>query len=364
MELTKFQEAVLIGRGLLEKTGHPNLEAFSENALYCGWGMPTMGKYKTVKEVCALTGLTRKHLYYFHHEKVVRAVAYANYSVEDNDGYKLYDDSAVERLQQIALYYQLGLKRDEIRDIMLAPDYDSNRIDYFKCVAAQGLYDYDTWDDALGDFYDEWDDAMGEYYDAWDDAIGDVYDKVDDLISDASDDMDYSEYSDVWSAMYKEHSDAWSAMYELYSDAWSRTYEDYSACWGGFYEGNKDVDSILADSAKEENQGSENEDETQGNDATTSPNDIADTSGIRPEFKNAMDAYEAFYDEYCDILKQYYDNPTDMTLLTKYTELMTKAIEMDEAFAKWENEDLNNEELKYYLEVNNRVMQKLVDVVG
>jgi DNA-binding transcriptional MerR regulator len=90
--------------------------------------MPAMNKYKTVKEVCALTGLTRKHLYYFHHEKVVRAVAYANYSVEGYDGYKLYDDAAIEKLQQIALYYQLGLKRDEIRDIMLMPDYDSNRI--------------------------------------------------------------------------------------------------------------------------------------------------------------------------------------------------------------------------------------------
>ena len=87
-----------------------------------------MNKYKTVKEVCALTGLTRKHLYYFHHEKVVQAAAYANYSVEGYDGYKLYDDEAVEKLQQIALYYQLGLKRNEIRDIMCAPGYDPNRV--------------------------------------------------------------------------------------------------------------------------------------------------------------------------------------------------------------------------------------------
>ena len=76
-----------------------------------------MRKYKTVKEVCALTGLTGKHLYYFHHEKVVCASAYANYSVAGNDGYKLYDDAAVEKLRQIALYYRLGLKRNEIRDI-------------------------------------------------------------------------------------------------------------------------------------------------------------------------------------------------------------------------------------------------------
>ena len=127
-ELQKLPDLVKIGRILLSECGEPCLEAFSGNALYCGRGMPAMNKYKTVKEVCALTGLTRKHLYYFHHEKVVQAVAYANYSVEGYDGYKLYDDPAIEKLQQIALYYQLGLKRDEIRDIMLSPGYDSNLI--------------------------------------------------------------------------------------------------------------------------------------------------------------------------------------------------------------------------------------------
>lgn len=131
MDLRKFQnylDAALIGSVLLTESSPSLLEAFSGNALYCGRGMRTMNKYKTVKEVCALTRLTRKHLYYFHHEKVVQAVAYANYSVEGYDGYKLYDDPAIEKLQQIALYYQLGLKRDEIRDIMLAPDYDSNLV--------------------------------------------------------------------------------------------------------------------------------------------------------------------------------------------------------------------------------------------
>lgn len=120
----KFCQAPLVGRIFIELETH--LEAFSGNGLYCDRGMPTMNKYRTVKEVCALTGLTRKHLYYFHHEKVVRAVGYANYSVEGNDGYKLYDEAAVEKLQQISLYYQLGLKRNEIRDIMRAPDYDRN----------------------------------------------------------------------------------------------------------------------------------------------------------------------------------------------------------------------------------------------
>ena len=124
----QLHQLIRIGRVLMSEAVAPQLEAFPGNALYCGRGMLPMNKYKTVKEVCDLTGLTRKHLYYFHHAKVVQAVAYANYSVEGNDGYKLYDDAAVEKLQQIALYYQLGLKRDEIRDIMMDPKYDSNLV--------------------------------------------------------------------------------------------------------------------------------------------------------------------------------------------------------------------------------------------
>lgn len=127
-ELQKLLDSVQIGQVLLSECGEPRLEAFSGNAIYSRRGMMTMNKYKAVKEVCDLTGLTRKHLYYFHHENVVRAVAYANYSVEGYNGYKLYDDIAVEKLQQIALYYQLGLKRDEIKEIMLTPNYDSNMI--------------------------------------------------------------------------------------------------------------------------------------------------------------------------------------------------------------------------------------------
>lgn len=121
-----YLDAILAGKVFLQ-TASP-IEAFSGNALYSWRGSKAMNPYKTVKEVCALTGLTRKQLYYFHHENVVRAVAYANYSVEGNDGYKLYDDAAVEKLRQIALYYQLGLKRNEIRDIMLEPDYDRNLV--------------------------------------------------------------------------------------------------------------------------------------------------------------------------------------------------------------------------------------------
>lgn len=86
--------------------------------------------------------------------------------------------------------------------------------------------------------------------------------------------------------------------------------------------------------------------------------------GMRPEFKEAMDAYEAFYKEYCELLKKYTANPTDFSILGQYANMLTKADEVDKAFQKWDESDLNAEELKYYLDVNNRVLKMMVDVAG
>lgn len=85
-------------------------------------------------------------------------------------------------------------------------------------------------------------------------------------------------------------------------------------------------------------------------------------SGLRPEFKEAMDSYEAFYDEYCDFMMKYQENPTDLTLLMEYSKMLIKLAEMDAAFEKWESDDLSTEELAYYLDVSNRVAKKLLDV--
>ena len=87
-------------------------------------------------------------------------------------------------------------------------------------------------------------------------------------------------------------------------------------------------------------------------------------STIRPEFKKAMDAYEEFYDEYCDLMAQYTKNPTDFSLLTKYGNMLSKMTEIDAAFEKWNDADMTTAEAAYYLEVNSRVLQKLAKVMG
>lgn len=127
------------------------------------------------------------------------------------------------------------------------------------------------------------------------------------------------------------------------------------------------IENDLGDTEVEEESVPETEEKTEQEEEPeqTEPEEtIVLINGMRPEFKEAMDAYEDFYKEYCDFFKEYEENPTNLTLIAKYGELMVKAAEMDEAFGKWDEEEMNNAELKYYLDVNNRVMKMLVDVAG
>ena len=83
---------------------------------------------------------------------------------------------------------------------------------------------------------------------------------------------------------------------------------------------------------------------------------------IRPEVKEFLDAYEACMDEYVEFMKKYVNaDPTNLVammgdyykMLDRYTEYAEKIDAMDES-------ELTNAELAYYLEVTNRVSQKLL----
>ena len=88
-------------------------------------------------------------------------------------------------------------------------------------------------------------------------------------------------------------------------------------------------------------------------------------NGMRKEFKDAMDAYEAFYDEYCEFMVMFGQNPTAPQLLLQYGELLGQAAEMDAKFERWnEDEDMNPKETQYFLEVQNRVLIRLNNVAA
>ena len=84
--------------------------------------------------------------------------------------------------------------------------------------------------------------------------------------------------------------------------------------------------------------------------------------GIRKEFKDAMDSYEKFMDEYVAFVKKYNANPTDINLLTDYANYMGKYAEFVKDFEKWESEEMNMAETAYYIDVQARVTKKLLEV--
>lgn len=82
------------------------------------------------------------------------------------------------------------------------------------------------------------------------------------------------------------------------------------------------------------------------------------------DFKQAMDAYEAFFDEYCTFMKKYAENPSDMNLLLQYTAYLTKYAEYMDALDKAGEEPMNEAEEAYFLEVTLRIEKKLLEAEG
>ena len=97
-------------------------------------------------------------------------------------------------------------------------------------------------------------------------------------------------------------------------------------------------------------------------DTSDKPQTQESSGNIRKEFQEAMDSYELFFDEYCTFMKNFKNDPSNTTLLTQYSTIMTQYTETMSKMSAWKNEDLNDEELQYYIEVNDRITQKLLEI--
>ena len=96
----------------------------------------------------------------------------------------------------------------------------------------------------------------------------------------------------------------------------------------------------------------------------TVPETEADrVDGLDPEFKAAMDSYEAFFDEYVEFMIAYKASDDVVSMAGKYTAMMTEYLETMTALQEVDQETLSNEEALYYAEVMLRINQKLLEVV-
>lgn len=76
---------------------------------------------KTVNEVSKLTGVSVRALHYYDTIGLLKPAAVTD------AGYRLYDDTALERLQQILLFRSLEFPLKEIKRILESPDFDRNK---------------------------------------------------------------------------------------------------------------------------------------------------------------------------------------------------------------------------------------------
>lgn len=100
--------------------------------------------------------------------------------------------------------------------------------------------------------------------------------------------------------------------------------------------------------------------ETAQQENTAPAEEAAQAGAIRPELIEFLEAYESFMDEYCEFMENY--DASDAALLAEYTDLFAKYSDFLEKAEKWDEEDLTDEETIYYVEVMNRVNEKLLKV--
>ena len=75
----------------------------------------------TVHEVSRISGVSIRTLHHYDHIGLLPATALSE------SGYRLYDDAALERLQQILIYRELQFPLKEIKAILDAPNYEQTK---------------------------------------------------------------------------------------------------------------------------------------------------------------------------------------------------------------------------------------------
>lgn len=98
---------------------------------------------------------------------------------------------------------------------------------------------------------------------------------------------------------------------------------------------------------------------------STEESTVDSSSGeVTPEFKEAMDSYEQFFQEYVDFMETYNnsDDPTSLMgeyndYMKQYTDTMAKLDDIDE-------DSLSEADKQYYVEVSTRISSMLTDSLG
>ncbi len=90
---------------------------------------------KTVKEMSAITGISIRALRYYDEIGLLKPTELTE------AGYRLYDNKALEKLQEIMFFRELEIPLTDIKEIMDNPDYDKEQA----LSAQKSLLEQEAW---------------------------------------------------------------------------------------------------------------------------------------------------------------------------------------------------------------------------
>ena len=126
--------------------------------------------------------------------------------------------------------------------------------------------------------------------------------------------------------------------------------------------GDKDAPAEEPEAAETVEMESEESEPADTAEETTDGDSSTDSGVLSPEFKKTMDDYEAWFDHYCEVMKKYQDNPSDLELMSEVTDLLSEETTMLEQMENMDESEMNSAELAYYIEVTARIEKKLLEV--
>jgi len=120
------------------------------------------------------------------------------------------------------------------------------------------------------------------------------------------------------------------------------------ASCGGSNEVESDLDSLLDEIEMTDE--TENETAIDKDDESESNTEIIDDSSSSDEWDSVLDDYESYVDDYVAIIKKQKENPTDMSIMTEYQELMQKGTEWSTKMSEMSS-NFGPEQLSRMLEI-------------
>ncbi len=87
-----------------------------------------------------------------------------------------------------------------------------------------------------------------------------------------------------------------------------------------------------------------------------------EADGVTPELKEFLDQYEKCIDEYCNFMESFDANSSDPMAILKYSSLMQEYLDFAEKAEAYDEKEMTNEDLKYYIDVIARIEKRMLDV--